>query len=93
LDQQVKIKIFVLYVESESFTILPSCRVGPICTNAFVGDQKPYPVIFARWLITQYGSSFSVTLRSEEGINVKIHLPERYSDVVDYSDIVDINTG
>jgi len=97
-DQEVKIKRFVLSIESlqmnlnlyQQFHLVASRQVVQIHTLEI---NKPYPVLFARWLITQYGSSVLVTLQSEENIDVEIYLPKRYSDVVDDTDIKDINTG
>jgi len=75
---------------SQQFHLVASGQVVQLRT---LDINKPYPVLYARRLITQYGSSVLVTLQSEEGINVKIYLPKRYSDVFEDSDIEDINTG
>ena len=54
--------------------------------------DRPYPVLFARRLQSQYGPTVLLTLQAEENINVKIYPPKRYADGFDDQDIEDINT-
>jgi len=70
---------------SQQFHLVASGQVVQLNT---LDINKPYPVLYARRLNTQFGSTVLVTLQSDEGVNVKIYLPKRYSEVIE-----DINTG
>ena len=75
------------------------CRVfkhiasGPVVQLHTLEQNGPYPVVFARRLNTQYGSTVLLTLQTGENINVKIYLPKRYADVVEDDHIEEINSG
>ena len=56
-------------------------------------QNRPYPVVFARRLNTQYGSTVLLTQQIGKNINVKIHLPKRYADVIEDVHIEIINSG
>jgi len=56
-------------------------------------QNRPYPVLFARRMSTQYGSTVLLTLQAEEKVKVKIYLPKRYADVIENDHIEEINTG
>jgi len=55
--------------------------------------DRPYPVLFARRLTTQFGPTVLVTLQVEETINIIFYLPRRYAEGFDDQDIEDINEG
>ena len=55
--------------------------------------HHPYPVVGARRVNGQYGSTVLFTLRSEGDINLKVYLPRRYGELIDEIDIEDLNMG
>jgi hypothetical protein len=55
-------------------------------------QNRPHPVLFARRLKTQYGSTVLLTLQTEN-VNVKIYLPKKYADVNENDHIEETNTG
>jgi len=55
--------------------------------------DRPYPVLYARRLATQFGPTVLLTLQAEENINIKIYLPRRYPEGFDDQHIEDINEG
>ena len=75
------------------------CRVfkniasGPVVQLHTLEQNRPYPVLFARRLNTQYGSTVFLTLQTGDNVNVKIYLPKRYADVIEVDHIEEINTG
>ena len=68
---------------------MDQCRVfknissGPVVQLHTREQNRPYPVLFARRLNTQYGSTVLLTLQTEQKVNVKIYLPKRYADVME----------
>jgi len=55
--------------------------------------DRPYPVLFARRLTTQFGPTVLLTLEAEENINIKDNRPRQYAEGFDDQDIEDINEG
>ena len=56
-------------------------------------QNRPYPVVFARPLVRQYGSTVQLIPQIDSAYNIKRHLPKRYGDVVDDDNIEEINMG
>jgi len=55
--------------------------------------DRPYTVLYARRLTTQFGPTVLLTLQAEDNINIKIYLPRRYAEGFDDLDIEYINEG
>jgi len=55
--------------------------------------DRPYPVVKARRVTGQYGSTILLTLTSEGDVRLKVYLPKRYADLFDDVDIEEINLG
>jgi len=75
---------------SQEFRLIASGQVVQLHT---LEQNRPYPVVYCRSLVTQYGSTVQLTLQTDSAINIKIYLPKRYADVVDDDHIEEINTG
>jgi len=55
--------------------------------------DRPYPVVKARRVTGQYGSTILLTLISEGDVHLKVYLPKRYADLFDDVDVEEINLG
>ena len=66
---------------------------GPIVQIHTLNVDRPYPILYARRMSTQFGPTVLLTLQTEENINVKVYLPRRYTEGFNDQDIEDINEG
>jgi len=88
-----QISVWIESIQINLSTHFHNVASGQIIRIYTLEINKCHPVVYARRLTTQYGSTLLLTLQSEDYICVKMFLPKRYSDVIDYVDIYEINTG
>jgi hypothetical protein len=67
------------------------CSGHAVSVSSLFRDTR-YPVIHAKFLESRYRMRLVVALSEEEGNTVEVFLTKRYSEAVEYMDMVDINT-
>jgi len=62
---------------SQEFQLI---ALGQVVQLHTLEQNRPYPNVYARRLVTQYASTVQLTLQTDSEISVKIYRPKPYAD-------------